>query len=563
MTRTPAMVRGWEKGYPPGLRWAFNVPGGALHRLFDNAARRRGDAVCVDFMGREITYREMAALVRRFASGLQQLGVRKGDRVGICLPNSPYFVAAYYGILKAGAVIVNMSPLLTADELAAEVRDSGAVAVVTVDLAKIYPKVMAAAKGSAVKHVIVADFTAALPLVKEWLFKIFKHRELAAVDGATTVTWDAVLSDKPLRRVVVDPAKDLALLQYTGGTTGTPKAAMLTHANLMANTQQVRVWMGPAKREGEVFMVVLPLFHVFAMTSCLNLGIAVGAKLVLLPMFSMGMLLGAIQRTRPTIMPGVPTLFGAITAAKGVEKRDLRSIRWCVSGGAALPAEVKAKFEAMTGCVLVEGYGLTEASPVVTCNPRSGGGPEASIGLPLPGTEIEVRSLYNVRKPVKPGKRGEIVVRGPQVMAGYWNRPDETVKVLIDGWLRTGDVGYMDERGYVFLTDRLKDIIISNGYNVYPRVIEEVMYTNPAVAEVTAIAIPHPHKGEAAKIFVRLAEGAVASEADLLAFARARLNPIECPVAAEIRDSLPKTATGKLSKKELLAEEKRKRENVR
>jgi long-chain acyl-CoA synthetase len=554
----------WEQAYPKDVRWAFKPSEWTVPDLLKDTVKRHPHRVCVDFMGATQTYSEIWAQVRHFAAGLQQMGVTPGMRVGICLPNSPAFVIAYYGAMLAGAVVVNFNPLYTADEIAHQVKDSGTQVMVTVNIARIFPKVEQVFNDTELQHVIVADFAAMLPKGKAILMRTFKGREMVKVrlGGPFKAFEDILACREAVKDAGIVPG-DVALLQYTGGTTGVPKGAMLTHKNLVANTEQVKLWLGPVRADGEVFLVVLPLFHVFAMTSSLNLPVSVGATMVLLPLFSLKLLFGTIKRVKPTLFAGVPSLFTAVVnhgAASGV---DLKSIRWCISGGAPLMKEMHARFETMTGSVLVEGYGLTEAAPVVCCNPREGINRVGTVGLPLPGTDVEIRALGNPGKVLKAGERGEVCVRGPQVMRGYWLREDETRKVMTGGWLRTGDVGYMDIDGFVHLTDRMKDIIISHGYNVYPRVIEEAISKHPKVAEVTAIAIPHAHKGEAAKVFVSLKPGAKTSEAEIMAFARQHLSPIECPVEVEIRKSLPKTLMGKLSKKELVAEEKLKRETHR
>lgn len=552
----------WEKSYPADTQWAYAGAGQPVYKVLDDAAAKHPNRACLRFLGSEQSYAQVQAQATHLAGGLQRLGLKKGERVGLCLPNCPAFVVAYYAVLKAGGTVVNLNPLLTEEELAQQVADSGASMLVTTNLKRIYGKVRPLLGQGAVRHVVVDDFARALPPVSRWLFRAVRANHISWVRQGGGVHWlHKVATQGHHWPVEINADEDVALLQYTGGTTGTPKGAMLTHRNVLSNARQVQMWLGPVSPLGEKFMVVLPLFHVFAMTACLNLGIATASTLVLVPLFNVKKLVRLVTQEKPTLFPGVPSLFRAMADLPGVERFDLTSIRWCISGGAPLPHEVKKRFEGMTGCRMVEGYGLTEASPVALCNPRHTGGAAGAVGLPLPGTWVEVRSLHNVRKKAKPGQRGEIVIRGPQVMKGYWNRPDETARAMVEGWLRTGDVGHMDADGYVYLTDRLKDIIITNGYNVYPRVIEEAVHKHPAVAEVTAIAIPDAYKGEVAKVFASLKPGTQVSEAELLEFARKHLNPLERPAELEIRANLPKTLTGKLSKKELVAEEKRKREH--
>lgn len=543
----------------------FVVPEGPLFGLLERAALAHPERVCVDFLGRTTNYGEIWRQVEALAAWLLRHGFGSGQRVGICLPNCPQAVVAYYGILRAGGVVVNLSPLQTAEELAAQVADSGTKMVICPNLNKILPKVYPLLLGKKLKRLMVVNFAEALPWPQSWLFRVFKFKEISPVPAHEGLVWmEEVLAgrSKP-REVKINPAKDLALLQFTGGTTGVPKAAMLTHRNLMANTEQVRIWLGETAPEGERFLTILPLFHVFAMTACMNLGIAVGATLVLVPAFQLSQLLGIIRRTKPTIFPAVPSLFGAIAnhfAAHPaqVAASGMGGIRWCISGGAPLPADIKARFEKLSGCVIVEGYGLTEASPVVSCTPpmRQVAG---SVGQPLPGTAIEIRDLKKPAKILGAGKTGEIVAKGPQVMQGYWGKPKETAKVLQKGWLRTGDVGHLDVQGFLHLTNRLKEIILVSGYNVYPRAIEEVVYRHPKVAEVTVIGVPDADKGERPKIFVAAKAGEVVSEAEILEFVKDKLNPLQRPVAVEVRASLPKTPMGKLDRKVLVAEERARR----
>jgi len=504
-------------------------------------------------MGVSTTYGELYEQVGRLAAGLQARGIKKGDRLGLCLPNSPYFVAAYYAALEAGATVVNFNPLYTEEELRSQIVDSGVVLMFTLDLRPLYAKVAAAAEGSALKTLVICPLAQILSPGRRLLFRLLKWHQIVSARGdPRNQSFSALLEHGPRpTRVKVDPQTDVALLQYTGGTTGRPKAAMLSHKNVASNTAQVRMWLGKIDPAGERILAVLPFFHVFAMTAVMNLGIACGGELILLPRFEIKTLLKTIHRLRPTIFFGVPTIFAAVNAYSDLKRYDLSSIRYCISGGAPLPVKIKNRFEALTGCVLVEGYGLSETSPVLTCNPLHCGGRENSIGLPLPGTEIEVRCLDNLKKRAKTGERGELCVRGPQVMLGYWQRPEEERDAFVDGWLRTGDVGHVDSDGYFYLTDRLKEIIIVSGYNVYPRIIEDTLYRHPDVEEAVVVGISDPEKGEVPKAFIKLRPGAKVSEDDILHFAGEHLNPIEHPVALEFRSELPKTLIGKHSKKEL------------
>ncbi len=546
--------------YPPDVVWNMPMPTGPLYQLLDDAASRHPTRTAITFLGRHISYMTVHAAANRLAAQLRERGLKAGDRIGLCLPNCPLSVIAYFAVLKMGGVVVNMNPLYTAPEMAAQVADSDAMAVITVNLHVTLDKLVPLVRQKALKHLFVADFATMMPWGTGLLFRLFKRSNIAAIpDIAGVDNLDALPTPAPSFKPAAMKAGHLALLQYTGGTTGTPKAAMLTHGALSANTRQVQVWLGDIPPEGDTFLVILPLFHCFAMTAGMNLAIANAARMVLIPQLNLKDLLKTIRHEKPTIVPGVPTLFNAIANAAGVTSEHFGSIRYCISGGAPLPTEVKERFEKLTGARIMEGYGLTEASPVAACNPRHITSKEGSVGLPLPQTEI---AIFNPDKPTKPlpvGETGEIWVKGPQLMDGYWNKPADTNAVLIKGWLRTGDVGHIAPDGYVYITDRLKDMIISNGYKVYPRVVEDALYRHPSVMEAVVIGIPHAKRGEAPKAFVKLKDGADVTADALIAFISKHLNPLERPVEVEFRQQLPKTLVGKLSKKELVAEEKAKR----
>ncbi len=557
---TDAETAPWLKSYPEGVDWNAELPVHPLPRLLDEAVRNYRDRTCTDFLGRTLSYGQINDLTNRAARGLQALGVGKGSHVGLLLPNSPTYVIMFYAILRAGGTVVNCNPLYTVEELEFQVRDSGLDVMVTLDLAMLFGKVEALLEKGCLKAVIIDNFAALLPGVKSVLFRLFKRGQIAwprrsAQAGKLTFFEDLVANDGRFEPFEVDPHEDVAVLQYTGGTTGTPKGAMLTHANLSVNTWQVRFW-APNLHDGQERAIgFLPLFHVFAMTTVMNFGLAIGAELVLVPRFDLDEALKLIHARHPTIMPGVPTIYNAMLNHPEIRSFDLSSLKFCVSGGAPLPVEVKRGFEAVSGCTLVEGYGLSETSPLATCNPVTGLKKEGSIGIPVSGTVIAIRSLDDPEKDVAPGGKGEICIRGPQVMKGYWRRPEETATAFTaDGFFRSGDVGYMDEDGYIFIVDRLKDMIICSGFNVYPRTIEEAIYKHPAVEEVTVVGIPDDYRGEAPKAFVKLRPDMGLTADELLDFLRGKLSRIEMPDQIEFRDELPKTMIGKLSKKELREE---------
>ena len=527
--------------------------------MLDQAVQRHGDRPAVDFFGRVWTWSEIGALADRAAAGLQKLGVTKGVNVGLCLPNTHYFIVMYYAILKAGGTVVNFNPLYTEREIASQAKDAEVEIMVSIDLALIQAKIGNLVAQNTFKRVIICRMAAALPPVKALLYRLLKAKDQAKIPelspyiGFETITAGAARASP----VQIDPQHDLATLQFTGGTTGIPKAAMLTHANITANVQQLLASRPDIQAGQERILAVLPFFHVFAMTAIMNLGIAIGAELIVLPRLDLKQLMAAIYRCRPTIMTGVPTLYTAISntlEAGPPERRDLSFMKHCMSGGAPIAAETAERFERVAHCHILEGYGLSEASPVVCATPTDGV-KHGSVGPAISGTIVEIRDLTDPSVILPSGERGEICVRGPQVMRGYWRRAAETQDVFIDGALRTGDIGYLDPDGYLFIVDRIKDLILCGGYNVYPRIIEEAAYLHTAVQDATAIGIPDAYRGQTPKLFVALRPGATATVAELKAFLALHLNKIELPKDVEIRESLPKTLVGKLSKKELVAEE--------
>ncbi|WP_404378791.1 long-chain fatty acid--CoA ligase [Caenispirillum salinarum] len=533
-----------------------------VHALLEETAARAPDAPYLDFLGKKYTYGETWTLVERAAKGFQQLGVGPGVRVGLCLPNTPYYTICYFAILRAGGTVVNYNPLYVERELAYQINDSGTRLMVTLDLKQIYPKVAACLEHTCLERIVTCSMTGALPGVKSILFAVLKRSECAEIpDDLRHVPFEKVIAAEGApKKPSISPKTDIAVLQYTGGTTGVPKGAMLTHANITANTEQLRRVI-PDVREGqEKMLAVLPFFHVFAMTVAQNVATVIGAEIIMLPRFDLAQVMKCIDKKRPTMFPGVPTIYTAINNSGDIKKHDLSSLKICISGGAPLPVEVKNRFEDLTGCALVEGYGLSEASPVVTCNPIGGLVKAGSIGVPLDGTEVQIRDLDGRREEVAQGKKGELCVRGPQVMKGYYNRPEDTDKTIIDGLLHTGDVGYVDSDGYIFLVDRIKDVILAGGYNVYPRAIEEALYLHPAIAECICIGIPDAYRGQAPKCFVTLRDdaGDDVSPEGLREFLTDKVSRIEMPKEIEIRDELPKTMVGKLSRKELVAEEEAK-----
>jgi long-chain acyl-CoA synthetase len=525
--------------------------------LLATAVRQYGDRPAMDFLGRRWTYAALGRMVQRATRGLQDLGVGPGVRVGLCLPNTPYYVVLYYAILQAGGTVVNFNPLYVERELTHQISDSGTKIMAVLDLEAVYRKVANVAAAAGLERIIVCRMTAALTPVKAGLFYAFRRHDRAAIatDSRHLPFARLMANRKPADPVAIDPVGAVAVLQYTGGTTGVPKGAMLTHANLTANCRQVRAHWSGAMPGQERVLAVLPFFHVFAMTGVLNYGVEIGAEIVILPRFDLKQVLAVIEARQITIFHAVPTIYGAINAEAAKRSVSLGSIAFSVSGGAPLPTDVRVRFLELTGCRLVEGYGLTEASPVVACNPPDGEVRGGSVGIPLVGTTIEIRDPDDPARLLPAGERGEVCVRGPQVMAGYWQRPADTAAVMVDGALRTGDIGYLDADGYLFLVDRIKDVILCGGYNVYPRVLEDALYQHPAVLEATVIGVADAYRGQAPKAFVVLRPGHTVTGEELRQFLTGYVSKIELPKSVEVRESLPKTMIGKLSKKELVAEE--------
>ena len=548
----------WMKSYPEDIVWNALLTVRPVHELMAETCRKFPKRPAIDFMGKVWNWARIGDHVNRMARGLQLMGVGKGKRVGLFLPNSPYYLIAYYAVLRAGATVVNLNPLYSERELAHLIEDSQAEMVVTLDLKSLCDKMHPALHETRLKKLVVCSFADVLPFPKNLLFPLARRDELADLEHPERIVryGDLIRNDGRPQAIDVNPLEDVAVLQYTGGTTGTPKGAMLTHANVCANVEQCALWFKNPKHGEERMMGVLPFFHVFAMTAVMNLSVRNGFEILALPRFDLEQTLALLDKKKPQYLPAVPAIFNAINNHPRLKEFDLKSLRYCISGGAPLPVEVKRTFEKNTGCVVVEGYGLSESSPVVCVNPIEGKNKPGSIGLPLPRTIVEIVDPEDKKTLMKTGERGELCVRGPQVMKGYWNKPQETADVLKDGRLHTGDVAIMDEEGYVFIVDRLKDMIITNGYKVYPRNVEEAIYLNPSVEECIVAGLPDAARGETVKVWVKLKAERVLTADDLREFLKDKISAIEMPRYIEFRDKpLPKTTIGKLSRKDILAED--------
>lgn len=556
------MEKPWLMHYPPEIPHHLEYPNKTLPDYLRETAAQFGGHEAIYFLGKKLTFREVYEQALTLANYLQQIGLQKGDRVSIMLPNCPQAVISYYGVLFAGGIVVQTNPLYTEHELEYQLKDSGATVLITLDM--LYPKASKVKAKTNVKHLIITSIKDYLPTLKKWLYPLMQRKQQPIIVKVEEQSDQHLFSKIMLQRnitepnVEIDPVEDVALLQYTGGTTGVPKAAMLTHRNLIANTLMCVHWMYRCDKGTESILGILPFFHVYGMTTVMNLAIMQAYKMILLPKFDVEETLKTIEKLRPTMFPGAPTMYIALLNHPDLARYDLSSIKVCISGSAPLPVEVQEKFEKATGGKLIEGYGLTEASPVTHSNfVWDGERVKGSIGVPWPDTEAKIISLETGEE-AKANEIGELVVRGPQVMKGYWNQPHETENVLRDGWLYTGDIGYMDERSYFYIVDRKKDMIIASGYNIYPREVEEVLYQHPKVQEAVVVGVPDEYRGETVKAFVVLKQGEQCTAEELDQFMRSRLAAYKVPRIYEFRTELPKTAVGKILRRALLEEERKK-----
>jgi long-chain acyl-CoA synthetase len=532
------MEKVWLKSYQQGVAANLDYPVKSLPKIFDECVENYPNNVAIIFQGIHLTYRYMGDMVNRFAAALYDLGVRKGDRVGLMSANCPQWEIAYFAILKTGAIVVQTNPMYMEREVEYQMNDAEAEIIIVMDA--LYPRVAAIQARTALKRVITISMTekcAEYPGVYRFEDLVKKYKE-----------------NPPL--VEIDPQADLAVLQYTGGTTGVSKGVMLTHYNLVADALMTRAWFSKCEDGKERVLAVLPLFHVYAMTNCLNFSIVSGATQILLPRFDLDQVLQAINDYAPTIFPGSPTMYVAINNHPRVKEYNISSIKSCISGSAPLPVEVAQRFEQLTGGRLVEGYGLSEASPVTHCNPMDGRARAGSIGLSFPDTLTKIMDSDTGTRELPHSEVGELVIKGPQVMLGYWNRPQETASTLRDGWLYTGDIAKMDKDGFVYIVDRKKDMIIAGGFNIYPREVEEVLYEHPAVFEAAVVGVPDPYRGETVKAYVVLRPGAKATQEEIIAFCREKISAFKAPRQVEFKEALPKTAVGKILRRQLVAEEK-------
>ncbi|OLN30939.1 long-chain-fatty-acid--CoA ligase [Desulfosporosinus metallidurans] len=533
----------WVKSYPANVRYHIDYPYKTLGQMLDETVTKMPDTHAMIFGDQTVTYRQFGDQVNRFAGALADIGVVKGDRVGLMGPNCPQWEISFYALLKLGAIVVQTNPMYIEREIAYQMNDSGATTIIVLEM--MYPRVKHILEETSLKRVVVFNF-------------------LAAVEPAQGMySYDDLIKHDPVYPdAAINPIEDLAVLQYTGGTTGVSKGVMLTHYNLLANTLQVQEW-DPNKEYGnERILTILPVFHVYGMTDCLNYAVALGATQIILPRFDVDQVLETIRVHKPTFFPGAPTMFMAINSHPRIAeyRESLVAIKSCTSGSAPLPLEVAQKFLEVTHGEgnLVEGYGLSEASPVTHCNPLDRPTLAGSIGLPLPDTDYVIMDLETGDREIPVGEIGELCVRGPQVMKGYWKKPLETAETMRNGWLHTGDIARMDEDGFCFIIDRKKDIIIAGGFNIYPRDIEEVLYEHHKVKEVVVAGVPDLYRGETVKAYIVLQPNTEASEQEFIAFCKTRMAAFKVPRHVEFRDELPRTIVGKVLRRKLVEEEKAK-----
>ncbi|WJY28031.1 MULTISPECIES: long-chain-fatty-acid--CoA ligase [Sporosarcina] len=554
----------WLAQYPPEIPESLEYDLIPLQDYLTRSAAAYPSKTAIHFLGKDVSFGEFYQSALKFAGYLRKLGVEEGDRVAIMLPNCPQNAIAYYGILYAGAVVVQTNPLYKEREIEYILNDSGAKAIITLDM--LYPRVMAVFKETDLENIIVTGIKDYLPFPKNLIYPFIQKKDngiaVKVEHRGVSHLFTEIMKSMPADKIPLDSdySETLALLQYTGGTTGPPKGVMLTHRNLIANAEMCRAWLYKAADGEEVYMGILPFFHVYGMTTVLIASVMSANKMVLIPKFDFKTALKEIDKQKPTLFPGAPTIYIGLLNHPDIAKYDLSSIKACLSGSAALPVDVQEKFETVTGGKLVEGYGLTETSPVAIANfVWEGQRKRGSIGVPWPDTDVAILPPDSAER-MKPGEVGEIAVKGPQVMKGYWNRPEETAESFRDGWFLTGDLGYMDEDGFFYVVDRKKDMIIASGFNISPREIEEVLYEHDAIQECVVAGVPDPYRGETVKAYIVLKEGKHATEEELDAFCRANMASFKVPRIYDFRDELPKTAVGKILRRALVDEEKKKLE---
>ncbi len=549
-----------KKSYPPWVKRNIEIPNISIYAAFSNSAKKYKNNIAIDFMGRKLTYKELKDEIDSISISLRELGISKGDRIAVMMPNIPQYITYFFGIVKLGAIVVQVNPLYTRRELEFEINDSGSEVLIVMEdfidkALPLYPDKL--------KKILVVKIQSYLPIIISQLYtlsKIKSHKKLPRADNIYLCKRPKK-SKLESKEVDIDPENDPALLQYTGGTTGIPKAATLTHRNLIANAYQIIEYLPEEYKEKISYLSSIPFFHVYGMMTAMLTPLLQGSKIILAPdPRDIKMALKIMDRKKPTAFPGIPTLYHGIITHKDVNKYHINNVRICLSGASPLPVELQKNFESMTGAILVEGYGLSECSPVANVTPLAEKDKEkwrrfGSVGLPVSNTYEKIVSISDGITEMPFGEPGELLIKGPQVMKGYWNRPDENSKTLVDGWLHTGDIAKIDKDGYVYIVDREKDLIIAGGYNIYPREVEEVLYENTKVSECAVIGIKDEHRGETVKAFIVRKDNSL-TESEIINFCRERLAVYKVPKIIEFRDELPLTLVGKVDKKALRSDNK-------
>lgn len=545
------MERLWHKEYPKEIPFSIEEIPRPLPTFLTESSNEYPDKIAIHFLGKNISFSKLESDAKKVASYLQSIGIKKGEHISIMLPNCPQAVICYYGILMAGGVVVQTNPLYTERELEVQMNDSQSSTVICLDI--FYSKLKNIPR---LNHIIITSIAEFLPFPKNMIYPLIqKEKPMINENDNKVYLLKNIFNNKLINDIKINTdVDDIAVIQYTGGTTGTPKGVMLTHRNLVMNTIMTTKWLYKMEKGTEIILGVLPFFHVYGMTAVMNVSIMQAYKMIILPRFQVEDILKTIEKHKPTIFPGAPTMYIALINHKKINQYDLSSIKACISGSAALPVEVQNKFEQLTGGKLVEGYGLSESSPITHSNFIWGKRVKGSIGVPWPSTDAKIISL-DTGGEMAIGEIGEIVVKGPQVMKGYWNRPEETQEVLTEeGWLKTGDIGYMDNDGYFYIVDRKKDMIIAGGFNVYPREIEEILFKYDKVKEVAVVGVPDEYRGETVKAFIVLKDNVECTEGELDNYVRKYLAVYKVPKIYEFREELPKSMIGKVLKR-LLSEE--------
>ncbi|MFA9395014.1 MAG: long-chain fatty acid--CoA ligase [Halodesulfovibrio sp.] len=558
------LERPWLDNYDPDVPANLKYKNVSIPSFLDDAAEKTPKRNAVVFKNYKLTYKKLHTLAERFAANLREQGVKPGDRVSIMMPNLPQTIIALWGVLKAGGIVVMTNPLYMEKELVHQIHDCGAKHMITLDL--VWPKIAKLRKKLPIEKYFVTRISDALSFPLNTVYTLKNKWQKTHIDipydNKSVLPWKTLFASKEQLSVPVkDPKNSVALLQYTGGTTGISKGVMLSHANLTANVEQCNAMLAAISEEHHTFLGLLPYFHVFGLTVSMLFPCVIGATVIPFPRYVPKDVLDGIQKYKPTIFPGAPSVYISLMQQKSLPKYDLSCIKYCISGSSPMPVEQMRQFKKITGSKLLEGFGLTEASPVTHLNPLMGVSKNGSIGLPFPDTEARIVDMEVGSVPLPTGKIGELVIRGPQVMMGYWNRPDETASTLRNGWLYTGDIATMDEEGYFYIVDRKKDMIIVAGYNVYPREIDEVLYEHPKVQEAVTVGVPHKTRGEIIKVFIVPKVGEELSKSEILSHCREKLANYKVPKQVEFREELPKTIVGKVLRRALRTEEEQKQES--